>query len=172
MVYTDIYHIPFGVCLDIQFIISRLATAGVNCSIVGGYAVALHGAVRGTVDLDLIINHTEEQFQACEDCLKQLGFQPRLPVKASEVFKFRKEYIQRRNLIAWSFYVPNDPFKVVDIIITHDLRNLKSIRLKAGGSTVPVVSLTDLIAMKKMSGRPQDLQDVAALTRIQNAQKK
>ena len=75
-------------------------------ALVGGFAVALLGAPRGTLDIDCIIRHTEEDFEKCERALRGLGFQPRLPVTAKEVFQFRKEYIAKRNLIAWSFVNP------------------------------------------------------------------
>ena len=158
--------------MQIEKIITALAAAGVKCSIVGGYAVAIHGAVRGTIDLDLVINHTESQFIACEKTLVALGFKPRLPVTAKEVFMFREEYIKKRNLIAWSFYDTKDPFKVVDIIITHDLRSMSSVSIRLGSIRIPVISIEDLIAMKSMTKRPQDIEDVKSLKVIQHAKSK
>ena len=37
--------------------------------------------------------------------------------------------------------------------------------LRAGGRTIPVLSKSALISMKKAAGRPQDLVDVEALER-------
>jgi hypothetical protein len=37
-------------------VVESLERNKINYAVVGGYAVALHGVVRGTVDLDLIIN--------------------------------------------------------------------------------------------------------------------
>ncbi|MCX6125297.1 MAG: nucleotidyltransferase [Proteobacteria bacterium] len=158
--------------MQIEIIIKALVAAGVKCSIVGGYAVAIHGAVRGTIDLDLVIEHTEAQFIACEKALITLGFRARLPVTAKEVFAFRDEYIKKRNLIAWSFFDSQDPFKVVDIIITHDLRSMISIPIRLGGMSIPVISIEDLIAMKSMTKRPQDIEDVKSLKVIQLAKNK
>jgi hypothetical protein len=134
--------------------------------LVGGYAVALHGAVRGTVDIDCVIEHTESTFVVCEAALRSIGLVPRLPVSAREVFQFREEYITRRNLIAWSFYNPTNPIEVVDIIITHNLAALKAVSLRNGLEKVRVLSLPDLISMKRTSGRPQDLEDVKMLESI------
>ena len=39
-----------------------LKKSGVKFAIVGGYALALHGAVRGTVDLDLVISLRKKDF--------------------------------------------------------------------------------------------------------------
>lgn len=155
--------------IDLNRIICSLEEAGVSCCIVGGYAVALHGAVRGTIDLDLVIDHTEEQFIACEGALRRLGLEPRLPVTARELFRFRSEYIERRNLIAWSFINPHSPLDIVDIIITHDLRSMRTIFKKFGSKRLPVLAIDDLIRMKEASARPQDLEDVKMLRSIQNA---
>lgn len=135
-------------------------------AVVGGYAVALHGAVRGTVDIDCIIEHKQSAFEACEKALLSIGLVPRLPVSAREVFQFREEYIARRNLIEWSFYNPTNPIEVVDIIITLNLVGLKTVKLRAGLEKIRVLSIADLIAMKRASGRPQDLEDVKMLESI------
>lgn len=138
----------------------------VRYSIVGGFAVALHGAVRGTADVDAVIAHTSEQFERCEKALREIGLSPRLPVGAREVFEFREEYISRRNLVAWSFINPANPLEVVDIIITHDLARMKSETMRIRGKRMEVLSIRDLIAMKRASGRDQDLEDVKALEEI------
>ncbi len=132
-------------------------------ALVGGVAVALHGAPRGTVDIDIVIRHSEKFFKNLESCMKELGFIPRLPVKAAEVFKFKDEYIKKRNLIAWSFYNAMNPIEVVDVILTHDLRDMKSVSKKFGLTTLKVIAIEDLIAMKKASDRPQDREDVKVL---------
>lgn len=147
-------------------VVAAMEEAGVPFAIAGGYAVALHGAVRGTIDVDIVLRQTRRHFLAAESALKGLGLLPRLPVSGAEVFDFREEYIKNRNLIAWSFSNPIDPSQIVDIIITHDLANLKIKRIRSGGRTLPVLAVPDLIAMKKASGRPQDLEDIRALKEL------
>lgn len=148
-------------------ICKALSDAGVAYAIAGGYAVALHGAVRGTVDVDLVIRLKRVDFEKTEAALKGLGLQPRLPVSAAEVFEFREEYAARRNLLAWSFSNPSNPLEIVDILTMEDLGQLKTVQLAVGAAKLRVVSLPDLIRMKKRSGRPQDLEDVSALERVQ-----
>lgn len=132
-------------------------------AIVGGYAVNLHGAVRGTIDIDLVIALKESDFVRTEKILKSLNLVSRLPVSGKEVFNFRQEYIENRNLIAWSFYNPKDPSEVVDIIITQDVQNMKIKKFSLQGVPLLVASIDDLIKMKRASGRPQDLLDIEAL---------
>lgn len=143
-----------------------LQTKRIKYAIVGGFAVALHGAVRGTVDVDLILEMSEKSFVAAEQAFLALNLVSRLPVKGSEVFKYRKEWIQNRNLIAWSFYDPQNPIRQLDVIITQDLAKKKTKTFKLKGISVSVLSVNDLIKMKKQSGRPQDLEDIKALKEI------
>ena len=82
------------------------------------------------------------------------------------MFQFRKEYIERRNLIAWSFYNPQSPIEVVDIIITENLDDMSVVEKKIPRSRIKVLSLKDLIEMKRKSGRPQDLTDIEALEKL------
>ncbi len=138
----------------------------INYAIVGGYAVALHGAPRGTIDIDFIICQREEAYIAIERAFKSIGLQSRLPVTAKEVFQFRQEYIEKRNLIAWSFYNPQNPLEIVDIIITENLDDCTVIEKIYAKEHIRILSKKDLIRMKKQSGRPQDLADIQALEMI------
>ena len=145
---------------------AALRGAGVRYAVVGGYAVALHGAVRGTVDLDVVLKWNLQSLRGAERALKGLGLVSRLPVSADDVFNFRDEYVARRNLIAWNFYNPRDLSEQVDIIINYDLSGKRTRRMDLAGGPIQVLSLPDLIAMKRNSGRPQDLEDVAALEKL------
>ncbi|MFN8944697.1 MAG: hypothetical protein ACK5WZ_08735, partial [Pseudobdellovibrionaceae bacterium] len=131
---------------------------------------ALHGAVRGTVDVDLVINLTVEDFSRAVKALNQINLVSRLPLTAKEVILFRLEYIEKRNLIAWSFVDPKLPSRIVDIVLTKDLKQLKTLQKKISGVSIDILSIDDLITMKKESGRPQDLQDVGALEKIRSEQ--
>lgn len=147
-------------------IIQKLKDNDVKFAVAGGFAVALHGAVRGTVDLDIVILINSDNLKNAEKSLKELGLNSRIPVSADDVFKFRKEYIEKRNLIAWSFVNYKNPSQVVDIIITHDLKKMKLEYISIHGVKVPVLSKKSLIEMKKDAGRPQDLEDIKALEGI------
>lgn len=144
-------------------VVQALEDAKVPYALVGGFAVALHGAVRGTLDIDLILRFSEKRFIAADKALQSIGLRPRLPVTAAEVFRFREEYIRNRNLHAWSFVHPDRPSEIVDVILTENLADVKIKRLKVQDQTVRVISAADLIRMKEKSGRPQDLEDAKAL---------
>jgi hypothetical protein len=143
-----------------------LEAAGVHYALVGGYAVALHGAVRGTIDIDIVLRWTLRDLEAAETALGNIGLVSRLPITADSVFRFRDEYIRNRNLIAWNFYNPQDLSEQLDIVISEDLRGKRRIRVDTLNGAVQVLNRKDLIAMKRASGRPQDLADVEALEKL------
>ena len=144
-------------------LVGALEKRKVDYAIAGGYAVALHGAVRGTVDIDIVLRFTKKNLLAAEAALRDVGLQSRLPVKGDEVFDFREEYIKNRNLLAWNFINISNPTESVDIILTDDLRNLKTKIIRSGEKTLRVISIDDLIKMKAKSNRGQDLEDIKAL---------
>ena len=138
----------------------------VNYAIVGGYAVALHGVVRGTVDIDIIIQLNKSSMVNAEKALKELGLESKLPVNAEEVFNFRKEYIKNKNMLAWNFTNPQNPADSVDILITEDVKDYKINNIKIEGQNLKVISIDDLIRLKGKSPRPQDIEDVKALRMV------
>jgi hypothetical protein len=147
-------------------LIRALRARRVPYALVGGYAVNLHGFLRGTVDIDLVLNLRERDFVNAEQAMTDLGLASRLPVTAAEVFRFREEYVANRNLTAWSFVSPTNPSHVVDIVITHDLATMQPVRKRLRDTSINVASIDDLIAMKRVSARPQDLVDIEALERL------
>ncbi len=149
--------------LFIDRLLNSFDEYGVSYSLVGGYAVALHGAPRGTVDIDCIIPHQLSQFVAIEKALFAIGLKPRIALDAKELFASRLELVKDKSLYAWSFVNPNNPIECVDVIISHDLNALQSVNLKYGQRDIKVVCIEHLIAMKKHSARPQDLEDIRAL---------
>ena len=149
--------------LFIYRLIETFEKRKVDYAIAGGYAVALHGAVRGTVDIDIVLRFTKKNLFAAEAALADLGLKSRLPLKGDEVFDFREEYIRNRNLLAWNFINISNPTESVDIILTEDLRNLKTKRIRSDRKTLWVISIDDLIKMKEKSNRKQDIEDIKAL---------
>jgi len=147
-------------------ICGALQEAGVRYAVVGGHAVALHGAVRGTIDIDVALTWNRKSLTSAEKALNKIGLVSRLPITAEDVFNFRDEYIKNRNMIAWSFYNPNDLSEQVDVIIAYDLKGKKTQRVKLPDGQVQILSIDDLIAMKRVSNRPQDKEDVTALERL------
>lgn len=140
-------------------------------AVVGGYALALHGLVRATVDVDFVLSLTMQDFQIAEKTLSKLSLQSRLPLRAEDIIKMRQEYIDKRNLLAWSFVDFKNPSRQVDILITKDLKDLKVQNISVGNRKIRVASLEELLKMKIEAGRPQDLIDVKNIKEKLNEKK-
>jgi hypothetical protein len=135
----------------------------VRYAVAGGWAVALHGAVRGTVDIDIALVLNADNMKRAEMALHSIGLESRLPVTVEDLVNFREEYINNKKLLAWRFMNPKDNTEIVDLLIVEDLKNLSIDKIKVGQKLIPVIAKSDLIKMKKRSGRPQDIEDVKAL---------
>ena len=147
-------------------LIEALDNNRIRYALVGGYAVALHGVVRGTVDVDLAIRINKGEFRKTEKALNSIGLKSLLPVTADDVFTYREEYIRNRNMKAWSFINPDKAGEVVDILITEDASDLKTVTKTIASRKVKVAAIPELIRMKTGTGRPQDDVDIKALKEL------
>ncbi len=162
--YLSLYWLSFGgATMFIENITKALHDHNVTFAVVGGYAVALHGAVRGTVDLDLVLEWNRNNLDKAVQTLQHLGFKSHLPLDTHTVFEQRESLIRDKNLIAWNFYNPHNLAEQVDLIINFDLTTRTVTNIPIGTTNIPVLNKHDLINMKEKSGRPQDLADIAAL---------
>ncbi|MCZ8344517.1 MAG: hypothetical protein O9301_15895 [Leptospira sp.] len=144
----------------------QFSKEGIPFAIVGGYAVAIHGVARGTFDLDVITEISQENLTKMESALGFIGLKSILPVSAMEIMKKLDFYKKEKNLIAWNFINPDKQRESLDIVLTEDIRNCKIIQASTDFGPLPVISLEDLIRMKSKAGRVQDLEDVKALRKL------
>lgn len=147
-------------------LVNTFKTHKVQYAIAGGWAVALHGAVRGTVDIDIALVLNLANLKRAEAALNSMGLQSRLPLTPEDLINFREEYIQNKKLLAWRFVNPKDNTEIVDLLILDDLKDLSIQKLKVGKESIPVIAKDDLIRMKRKSNRPQDREDIKALETI------
>lgn len=137
----------------------------VRYALIGGFALALHGIVRATIDVDFVLKLTQKDYENAERAFREVGLTSRLPLRAQDIIKMRVEYIKNRHLLAWSFVDFKDPTRQVDILITTDLDDIDTVRLSVGGRKIHVISLKGLLKMKQEAGRPQDLVDAENIRR-------
>lgn len=160
-----------------QEIFEALNKAKINYLVCGGAAVVLFGSPRLTADLDLIVSLDKENLENLYNALTKLGYALKIPIKKEEFTQ--KETLQKlakeKNMKVVSFYNLKDPFEIIDIGvnlpgISEILKNKEHIRVK--NSDIPIISIDDLIKMKKDLARPQDLIDVENLEKIKKHKEK
>ena len=141
----------------------------VDYCVVGGVALVLQGAVRMTADLDLMVCLDESNLVVFIDVMKELGFKPKVPV-VPEAFisaENRASWILDKGMQVFSFYHPGEMVSLVDVFVSEPVPYTE-IRSRIDWKTVddfmiPVASRHDLIRLKTISGRPQDIEDIKAL---------
>ena len=143
-----------------------LAGHGVDYAVAGGWAVSLHGAVRGTLDVDLVVPRRRQQYVAVAAALGSIGLTSGLPIDAGAVFDQLDALMSAKRLLAWNFVNLDRPNEVVDILIAEDLAEFTPETRRVGDREIPVIDREGLIRMKERAGRRQDLSDVAALRRL------
>jgi predicted nucleotidyltransferase len=152
-----------------------LNEAGVRYVVVGGLAVVLQGHARLTADVDLVVDLDESQALRVIETLAGLGLKPRAPVSPRDFANrsIRESWIRERGMQVFSMVDPSNPMRVVDLFVEHPMpfEELwsRSRILALEDTTVRVASIPDLILLKRLAGRPQDLSDIENLEAIQKA---
>lgn len=150
-------------------VFAALTGRQVRFVVVGGVAVVLHGHARLTADLDLVVDLAVDPAREAIEGLLDLGLRPRLPVDARDFADpaVRGRWVSERAMTVFSLHDPDDPMRVVDLFaeppVAFEELWQRSVAMLVGRTTVQVASIEDLVAMKRLAGRPQDLTDIAAL---------
>ena len=161
---------------EIEKLLMQLSGAGVRYLVVGGVAVVLHGYLRTTADLDLVIDLEAVNLTKAIDVLENAGFHPRppVPLRALADLEQRQRWIAEKNLQVLSLWHPAIPGFELDLFVKEpfvfdDAYGRASIA-RIDSSDVTVVSIDDLINMKRAAGRPRDQEDVQALLALRERQ--
>jgi hypothetical protein len=98
-------------------LLRALDLAGVRAVVVGGVAVVLHGHPRLTVDLDLVLDLSDENVMKALAVLGAQGLVPRLPVPAEQFADAaaRDRWRRDRELVVFSLHDPANPLREVDL---------------------------------------------------------
>jgi predicted nucleotidyltransferase len=150
-------------------IFKALESNRVKYLVIGGVAVNLYGVQRATGDIDLMLAMDKDNLLKFAAISKELGLAPKAPVKAEELADPAKlkAWRDEKNMRVFSFVHPDYSYIMIDIMtdnyISFEEAYKKRNILPAWGIHVSCVSLDDLIKLKEISGREQDLSDIEAL---------
>ena len=159
-------------------VFEALNATQVRYVVVGGLATVLHGYARLTADIDLIIDLEPQEARRSIDALTKHGMIPRLPVDPYDFANpdIRKHWIDNKNMRVFSMWKPDEPLLSVDLFVEHpiefDLLWSRAELTDLGSVLVRIASIPDLIALKRLANRPQDLVDIEKLTEIQKLKKR
>ena len=144
----------------------------VKYAVAGGIAVVLHGVVRFTADLDIIVDMTPQNIDRLFLALRGIDYLPRVPVTADQFKdkKIRRMWIKDKNMQVFSFFHRKSQ-QLIDVFVDErvNYKRMRKVKFKAGNLVVPAISLTELKKLKKKAGRPKDLIDLDLLKMVEKA---
>jgi len=155
-------------------VFKQLNAADVRYIVVGGVATILHGYVRATTDIDLIIDLRIDEAEKAIETLSAAGYKSRIPVQAMEFAddNKRKEWIVAKGMTVFSMFHPEQPGLCVDLFAQHpipfDELWQRSQIFDVDGTGIRVCSLDDLVKLKQLAGRNKDKDDIEKLLKIKN----
>jgi hypothetical protein len=159
---------------NVYQIFKALADAEVDYVVVGGLAVVMHGHLRATRDLDLVIGLQPRNCASAMAALGGIGLRPRLPVTLADFADpvKREDWFQNRNMLVFQLWDPGNPERSVDVFVREPI-DFSSLLAEAvikdlDGIAIPVASIRHLIQLKLAANRPLDLEDVRALRDIES----
>lgn len=155
-------------------VFQALNEAKVKYLVVGGVAVNLHGYARFTGDLDLVLLLEENNLVQMKSVMDKLGYKERLPISVLSLSNEThvQEWLDEKNMKAFSFMPAKDNPLQIDIIIEESLQfdqlRKNQIMKRISDVSIPVISMPDLVQMKKKANRAQDLMDLEALIQLKD----
>ncbi len=148
----------FDITHELRRLVALFDKEKVNYALCGGMAMAVHGRLRATIDIDLLI--LSESLDEVLTLAKSLGYNIRgkdmsLANGAVEIRRVSKIDPDDGELLSLDL-----------LLVTPDILGSWESRVEAEweGGKLSVVSAAGLIALKQLRGSPQDLADIEELT--------
>ena len=157
-------------------LLQALSDGNVQYVLVGGLAVQLHGFMRATFDIDLVLAMDDGNLARFIDVAKRFGLKPGIPVPidslrdAGQIEQWHRE----KGMLAFSLREPQAAGSVVDVLVRPEIsfETLMANAVKGAlfGRLVLIASIDDLLAMKRAANRPKDQLDIVALEKIKRGE--
>ena len=140
---------------DFKELLELLNAHKVDYLVVGGYALAFHGAPRFTGDIDLFVKPDSSNAKRILETLKEFGFE--------SMDLSQDDFTLPENVVQFGF-----PPVRIDIMnsltgVSWEKANAGKIKGDLDNIIVYFISKEDLITNKKTLGRQRDLADIEAL---------
>ncbi|NBR71847.1 MAG: hypothetical protein EBT75_07130 [Proteobacteria bacterium] len=158
---------------SVEAVVRALNEAKVRYLIVGGVAVNVHGYVRLTMDLDLVIQLKPENIVAAWEAMEKIGYRARIPVSGKDFADEKKRELWRREkgMLVLQFWSDEHRRTQVDVFIREPFDFDREHATAPDHAIVPgvvakIVGWDTLLQMKREAGRPKDLLDLEMLEKI------
>ena len=127
-------------------------------AVIGGYAVGIHAEPRYTKDLDILIVPEKKNAKALLAALSEFG----APISNLSV-----DELATPGLL-YVFGIPPLRVDILNRIVGVNVKTLikRAKKIKIADTSLEVVAIADLIMLKKLAGRKQDLADIEKLKAV------
>ena len=160
----------------VEALAGALNKHGVRFLVVGGLAVAAHGYLRYTADVDMVIQLDPANIREAFAALTEAGYQPSVPVTGQQFGdqQLRDAWIADKGMVVLNFWSDQYRDTPVDVFVSEPFDfdteyNEGLLQELAPGLALRFPRLETLIQMKLSAGRPKDLIDVEYLRKSQSA---
>jgi len=147
----------FDIYNELRKLTTGLERDRIEYALCGGLAMAVHGYVRATVDIDLLV--LSDQLESVIEVAQRLGYD----LKSSPMeFADGKVVIYR----ATKAFPGSEDYLSVDLVlVTDEIRSIWESRekVKLTHGILTVVSRQGLIELKQLRGNKQDMADIDRL---------
>ncbi len=147
---------------DYREMLQALSDEKVRFILVGAYALAAHGFVRATTDIDIWVMPSPQNSDAVLRALRHFG---------APLHNLTREDLQKEGTV---FQIGVAPRRIDIITAASGLQFQEayqnSISVNLEGIEVRIPSIEDLIRNKKASGRTKDLADAEALESLKDSE--
>jgi hypothetical protein len=140
---------------QLQSVFASFQKNDVRYLVIGGIAAVLYGVPRATFDLEVLIEATLENAKRLLQAMSEAGLGTAALASADEVLA--------KEITIFTDRIRLDVQTSTPGIVFEDAWR-RRVAMNYKGQVLQVVSLADLIASKRASGRDVDLEDVRILT--------
>lgn len=162
--------------MKIAKLLCALSEGQVRYVLVGGLAVQLHGYMRSTFNIDLVLAMDDGNLTRFIEVAKQHGLKPSSPVPIDSLRNAEQieQWYREKGMLAFALREPQTGGGVVDVLVRPEvpfeqlMENAVVGQLL--GKQVWIASIDDLLMMKRIANRPKDRLDIEALEKIRRGE--
>ncbi|MEO6975342.1 MAG: hypothetical protein ABI144_05615 [Gallionella sp.] len=162
--------------MKVAELLQSLSEKSVQYVLVGGLAVQLHGYMRSTFDIDLVLAMNDENLVRFIAVAKQYGLVPSIPVPIDSLRNAHQieQWHREKGMLAFALREPQVGGSVVDILVRPNVPFEQLMANAVAGELLAqkiwIASIDDLIEMKRTANRAKDQLDIVALEKIKRGE--
>ena len=156
--------------------LQALSSDSVEFVLVGGMAVQLHGYLRMTYDIDLVLAMSDANLSRFIEVAKRFGLTPVIPVPIDSLknSSLIDQWHREKGMLAFALREPGAGGSAVDVLVRPDVSYealaAQAVQGKIFSHAVKIASIDHLLEMKRAANRPKDQLDIEALGKIKRGE--